>query len=137
MPKCAARLLNMTKILSENEVKKITGVSKKQYKNVHWHTATIVVKQFISLSEYVDIVRKIISDCKTDDNNIATELIDFSIRVNIISSYSFVDLPKDIDELYYIVYASDLFDTVCSVANKEQVKTLISTVMSMVGIGVN
>jgi len=130
---CSTLVERMVRTLSTNELRRITGVSQKQNKSVHWHTATIIVKQLLSIREFIDVVRKIIADCKTQDGEVELELLDFATRVNIIAYYAFIDLPKDIDELYYVVYASDLYDVVCSVANKEQVNSIKNAISMIIG----
>lgn len=130
MPKYSTPIDEMgtTKTLSTNELKRITGVSQKQYKQVPWHTTTVVIKRLLTINEYMDTIQGIIKDCRTPDDGIAIELLDFATRINIISAYAFVELPKNIDELYYIVYASDLYDLVCSVANTSQIDSIKKSV---------
>lgn len=125
--------MGATQVLSLSNVRRIVGVSGKQYKKIVWHTSEIIVKPMLSISEYVQTVRKILNACRGPEDSIALELIDFAIRSNIISAYSFVQMPEDIDELYYIVYVSDLYDKICSVANKDQIESIKKSVMLYVG----
>lgn len=120
--------------VTANTLKRIAGVSGKQYKKVQWHTTEVIIKPLLSIGEYADVIRHIIKDCSSPDGSCAIELVDFSIRVNIISSYAFVDLPKEINDMYYIVYASDLFDLVCANVNKGQLESIIKLIYGMVGV---
>lgn len=124
--------MGTVKTLSVNELKRITGISQKQYKTVPWHTTTIVIKQMLSLLEYLTAVDSILESCKSPEGEIAIELLDFAIRVGVISAYAFVELPEDIGELYYLMYASDLYDLVCSVANSSQVESIKKTVDNII-----
>ena len=114
---------------------RVTGVSQKQFKTIHWHTATIVVKQILPIDEYIETIHKIITDCRTKEDNVAVELLDFSIRANIVSSYAFIELPDDIEELYYVLYASDLYNVICSNINRCQVDSIINTVRTILNFG--
>ena len=58
-------------VLSANVLKQITGISGKQYKKVAWHTAELVVRQFLDVQEYMNLIHQIISDCKKPDGSIA------------------------------------------------------------------
>lgn len=126
----------MEKILSLNELKRNVGSPSEIVKSTRWHTSTIFIKYMLPLKEYIDIVHKIITYCTNSDGNIAIELLDFSTRINIISSYVFVELPEDIDELFNIAYNSGLYEIACSVANEAQIKSIIDTVMMVVSPGV-
>lgn len=117
-------------VLSANVLKQITGISAKQYKKVAWHTAELVVRQFLDVHEYMNLIHQILSDCKKPDGSIAFELIDFSCRVNIVATYAMVELPEKIDDMFYIMYGSDLYDTVIKVANGRQISSIYDTVRS-------
>ena len=125
---CTPNEMGTVKTLSVNELKRVTGISQKQYKQVAWHTTTVTIKQILSIQEYMETVQNIFRDCKTPDDGVAIELLDFAIRVNIISAYAFVNFPDNIDELYYFVYASDLYDLICANANKAQIESIKRTV---------
>ena len=120
----------MTKPLSENDLRRIVGISGKQTKKIQWHTTQIYVKQFLSIQEYLDTINNIVRDCVDKDGNIIVELLDFSTRVNIISSYAYVELPENYEDVYYIVYASDLYDVVCSNVCKSQIEAIKQNIFS-------
>lgn len=115
--------------LSANTLMQITGVTGKQYKKVRWHDRDLIVRQFLPVEEYVELVQHILQDSTSPEHEIVPELIDFAIRKNIVSAYAFVELPEDINNVFYMLYASDIFHTVCSVANEEQVESVIRSVM--------
>lgn len=121
------------KSLSKNDVLRITGVSGKQYKTVRWHDAQIVIKPILDMRSFIDTVRLILAECTAPDGSISKELIDFSTRVHIIAAYSFVEMPDDLDQVYYIVYQSDLYDMILKTANSAQINAIIRTVQSFIG----
>ena len=125
--------VGQTKVLSKNEVLRVTGVSGKQYKTIQWHTVQIVVRPLLNMEEYIKTVRAIVVDCMSKDGEIAIELLDFSTRLHIIAAYAFVELPDDMEQLYYVVYQSDLYDTVLKVANRAQIDAIIKTVTCEAG----
>ena len=126
----------MKKILSLNELKRNVGSPTEIVKSTRWHTSTIFVKYMLPLKEYIDTICRIVSYCIAKDGNTALELLDFSIRLNIISSYIFIELPDDIDELYNIAYASDLYELVLSTANGAQIQSIINTVETLMSVEV-
>ena len=120
----------MAKKLSSNDLKLIAGMSGGQLKTIQWHARNLTLRQFLTLHEYISIVNDIVNDCKKPDGSIAVELIDFAFRMNVISSYAYVEMPEDIDSIYYIVYASDLFDTIYRYANSAQIDSIKHAVYS-------
>ena len=67
--------------------------------------------------------------------DVAVELLDFSERLHIITAYAYVDMPEDFKQLYYIVYNSDLYDTVIKYVNVNQVQAIHDAVR-MISTGV-
>lgn len=122
--------MGATKTLSASNVLRIAGASGKQYKEVPWHTARIVVRQFLPFQEYMAAIHNIAKYCSVNDEP-AVELADFACRVGIITSYAFIELPEDFDTLYRIVYCSDLYDTVCSAANADQIRAIRKSVSAL------
>lgn len=120
--------MGKVKKLSELDVLRITGVSGKQYKKVIWHGEELIIKQFLTVHEYVDTIHSILDCCSAPDDRLAVEMIDFAIRINIISSYVFADMPKDLEKMFYIGYASGLYELVYENANKSQIDSVRESV---------
>lgn len=125
--------MGQTPKVTASTLKRIAGVSGKQYKKVTWHSTTLTIKQTLTIKEYIDTVHSIIQSCMTPEETCAVELLDFAIRLNIISSYAFVELPESLEDMFYIVYSSDLYETVCKNVNNSQVASIKDTVIRMIG----
>lgn len=120
--------------LSVNDLRRVAGVSDKQYKKIDWHGSQLIMKRLLTVQEYVELIHHILDDCRSKEKDVfAIELLEFSIRLNTISAYAFVELPTEIDEIYYIVYSTDLYDVVCKNANRAQVESIRKSVMLYVG----
>lgn len=119
--------------VTASALKRIAGVSGKQYKKVPWHSTTLTIKQNLSVKEYVDTIHSIIQSCMTPDETCAVELLDFAIKSNVISSYAFVELPESLEDMFYIVYASDLYETIYKNVNNAQINSIEETVIRMIG----
>lgn len=128
--------MSKDKILSANDVKRVVGVTQKQIKKVMWHTANIYVKPFLVMEEYISTVDRILEMCcSPDDEGYIVALLDFAIRLNIVDSYSYVELPEDPKELFYVLYASDLYETVYKNACQSQIDSIKDAVWLCVGGG--
>lgn len=125
--------MGQTKTLSKKELLRITGVAGKQYKSISWHSSQLIIKPLLTLPEYVDTVHRIICDCTGSDGTIAKELLDYSIRLHVIAAYSFVEVPEDLEQAYYIAYQSDLYDTVVKNVNAAQIDAIKKSVQMCIG----
>ena len=76
------------------------------------------------MEEYIDTVMSIINSCQRDDGSVSTELLDFSFRVNIVNAYAYVSLPEELEDLYYLMYSSDLYDFICENVNNAQLNAI-------------
>lgn len=119
--------------LSKAALMRTVGVTAKQNKKVVWRTNSIIMRQILTAKEFISTVQNILHDCSSEDGSIAPELIDFAIRVNVISAYAYVELPSDFDELYYAVYASDLYEIVCKNTNSAQIDAIRQAVKIYIG----
>lgn len=119
--------------VTASALKRIAGVSGKQYKKVPWHSTTITIRQTLTLKEYIDTIHSIIQSCMTPEETCAIELLDFAIRLNIISSYAFVELPESLEDIFYIVYSTDLYEVVSKSVSNSQVESIKHTVNKMIG----
>lgn len=125
--------MGQPKTLSANELSRVVGVWGKQYQTVQWHSAQLVVKHSLSINDYIGLVRGIVRDCRPNGGEAAYELFDFSVRLNTVLYYAFVELPEDIERTFYILYNSDLFDVVCKYANTKQIDAAKSSAREILG----
>ena len=117
--------MGQPKTLSANELRRVAGVWGKQYQTVQWHSTQLVVRHSLGINEYISLIRSIVADCSPKDGEVAYELFDFSVRLNVVLAYAFVELPEDIESAFYILYNSDLYDTVRKYANTAQIDAAI------------
>lgn len=97
---------------------------------IKWRSHNIKIKHTLSINEYLNVMQRIAQDCKVSgtENVVRIELIDFAIKTSIISAFSNVKLPENINDLYYIVYGTDLYDVICKNISKIQLESIISSV---------
>lgn len=129
------QVAQQVKPISSKDIARISRINAEpEVKYINWHTAHIAVRTSLSMSEYVNVVHSIIHDCcQNDDADISIELIEFSMRANIIAAYAYIELPKDIDDIYRIMFCTDIFKTICSAINQDQLNDIRNSVMRLVG----
>lgn len=113
--------------LSSSELMHIAGDHDKHIRILRWHNTNISIRKIITLDEFVETVMNIVDTCIRDNGDVSIELFDFSMRVNIVGAYAYVSLPEDLEDLYYLMYSSDLFDFICENANNAQIAAIKSS----------
>lgn len=122
-------LRGLTSQMMRNAAKSIEN----RVKRVKWMNYEFSVRYSIGFSEYVKLIQKVVADCQNDNGEIAIELIDFSLRSNIIATYANIELPDNLDEVFRIVYASGLYELVEGAVNLSQIKSIETTVRMIIG----
>lgn len=120
--------------LSEESLLKTCALPNQRTKDITWRKQLITVKERLPLQEYLNIVNHILRDCKSEDGQLAFEIVDFALRLNVIGAYTFIDLPKDINKLYDIIYFTDLYDAIAQEISQIQLNNIIETIFNYTGI---
>jgi hypothetical protein len=110
--------------MAEEDVLRLADEGDIKFKRVNWHNTKLIVRTCLSSEEYEDTVRNILDYCRTGDGGMAVEMIDFAERANIIAAYALLEMPQDYEKLFRVVYASDLYETVCGAVSKAQVDAI-------------
>lgn len=113
-------------------VKNISSVIKdmtKEISSIRWRGKNINVRRLISYREEADLIRSIISCATSDDGEyIIPELLSLSTMSNIVSCYSSVELPDDIEELHNVMYGTNLYECVTNEISKTQLNTILDAI---------
>lgn len=120
--------------LSEQDLIDAAAISPRKTKDINWRGKTFTVKTILPLREFLALVRRIVNDVADKDGNIMYEAVCFALRVNIIGSYAFIDLPKDVQTLYDIVLRTDLFDEIVHNIHEGQLKELVNIIYLYTGV---
>lgn len=114
------------------DAKKLMKIGMRGYKDtidVNWHGVIIKVKYMLDMDEEHKLIQSIMNCCITDDGNFVPELLDMSIRANIVKAYSSSELPEDINDQHKLLYYSDLFDVIINNVNKNQIEHILKLVL--------
>ncbi len=125
--------MNATKKVPASTIHDAARMSAGKYKKVVWRTTSIDVAYCLGARRFLDVYRAIIKDSTSPDGECMLPLIDFSIRINVISAYTNVVMPDTVEDLFDVVYGSDLYDVVVKNANTSQINALINAVWRSVG----
>lgn len=119
----------MDKTVSSKDLIKFGMRGYKDTVDVNWHGKIIEVRTLLSQEEEIRTIHEIISLCVDDnDGSVAVELLEFYIRFKIICSYAKVSFPENLDDIYKLVYHSDLYKYIIDNVNNTQVNNIINSV---------
>lgn len=113
------------------DAKKLMKIGMRGYKDtidVNWHGVIIHIKYLLSRDDEYRLVRTIVNCCTTSDGVFVPDMFELAKRACIVSAYSSVILPEDIDEQHKLLYYSNLFDVVKENANTCQINNIISLI---------
>ena len=120
--------------LSEEDLMKAAAIPARKTKDITWRGQTITIKERLPLQEYLALIRRILKDSEASNGDMIYEVVDFAIRVNVIGTYAFIDLPKDAQKLYDIVLCTDLFECVVENIHGEQYRRLTDAIYLYTGV---
>lgn len=123
------------KRISGEEITGLLTVASKKPKKVIWHSVDLLVRYSITFNEYQSVIHNIISECTNGDGDCVLPLLDCATKAYIIGAYANVELPNDSENLYSIIYGTDLYDVVFRNANQNQIKSIIQSVLWCAGVG--
>ena len=96
------------------------------FKHVEWRGVEFIVRPMLSLAESTMFVNSVVdSCCHKETMTFVPEVFAFAIRVNTILRYTNINLPKDAETQYKIVFQTDLFDCVRENINIEQYDSIV------------
>lgn len=118
-------------IISSDELLNIVRDITNDFVTIRWRNKSINVRKLLSYKEETDLIKRILMCCSyidKDDASFIPELFDMSFRSNIISAYSTIELPDDLEKQHMILYGTDLYNCILSVVNKAQIAAIEYTV---------
>lgn len=108
--------------------------TQKEFVPVQWNGKSLYVRPILKLKDMTFLIQDVLKTCETKTPGVlAPELIDFSFRRHIVSMYSLIEMPDDLDDQYKILYETDLFDVVTKNINKDQYQGILRAINLYVG----
>lgn len=88
----------------------------------------INVKKLATLAEVIEIAEGVISICFNEEGEYMPYAKDFGIRQGVISTYTNVRLPENVDHRYSICYESGIYEAVIEQINRAQFDELLGAI---------
>lgn len=99
-----------------------------------WNGNRIIVKNLLSVEEFSDAIFSIVSKCIDDDSKkVFVEMFDIAFMATVITSYTNIKLPSDINDINYILYETNLYEVIEGLANKRQIESIMKCAKVLIG----
>ena len=95
------------------------------HRTIVWRGIALTIRTLLPIVEVTQFVNSVMDSCYDKTHDVfVPDIKDFAFRVNTVSRYACVELPKDINEQYSILYNTDLFDTILAHINQAQIRAI-------------
>lgn len=93
-----------------------------------WYDVEVKMKRSLPFTEVLAFVDDVVQSCFQRNGAYVPEVLDFAIKSNIISKYTNVSMPDNLEHRYAILYNSDLVDFVCQHINMQQLQEMVNSI---------
>lgn len=94
-------------------------------KRVYWKGLGIVVKTFLTFAETVRFTDNVMNACFNREKDMfLPEGLDYAFRINVLMSYTNLEIPSNIEDQYRMVFETEIYDLVCAAINPAQLDSL-------------
>ena len=93
-----------------------------------WYDVEVKMRRSIPFTEVLAFVDDVVQSCFQRNGAYVPEVLDFAIKSNIISKYTNVSMPDNLEHRYAILYNSDLVDFVCQHINMQQLQEMVNSI---------
>lgn len=93
-----------------------------------WYDVEVKMRRSLPFTEVLAFVDDVVQSCFQRNGAYVPEVLDFAIKSNIISKYTNVSMPDNLEHRYAILYNSDLVDFVCQHINMQQLQEMVNSI---------
>lgn len=93
-----------------------------------WYDVEVKMRRSLPFTDVLAFVDDVVQSCFQRNGVYVPEVLDFAIKSNIISKYTNVSMPDNLEHRYAILYNSDLVDFVCQHINMQQLQEMVNSI---------
>lgn len=110
-----------TKKISAKEFETIVDKIKITNVTIEWNGLEILIKRNLNFDEMMGFVESVTDLCFSEETNTyLPQIKDFAIKAFIISNYANIELPKNSDKKYELIYGTDIITRILDVIDPVQ-----------------
>lgn len=121
--------MEKTAKINSTELLNITRNTYKPHKTVSWNGIDITIKHTLPLHQVMSFVDAVSKLCFTEDTGAyLPEVKDFGIKACILEMYANIELSKSTEEVYELIYCSDIVSVVMANVNQVQLSEIANAI---------
>ena len=118
--------------ISINNFEKIVKDTYTPTEVIDWHGTSVTVKKTLSLEDIMSFCHIMADGCFSDDGKYIASVKDFLFKRAMISFYTNIAIPKNIEKAYELIYCSDIIESIIPAINAVQFNELKSAVENQI-----
>lgn len=122
--------------ITAKEIEQITNSLYNNKITISWHGKKIKVYSALSFNDYNSLIKSILDLCTLESKDVIPEVVPFVFRSEVVSFYSNVELPSDVESRFFILFQSDLYKTISANINPDQLKSIVEILKAYTNINV-
>lgn len=100
---------------------------------MEWNGVSLHIRKYLTLKDMVMFVRDVVSSSfDKETKEYLPEATDFAIKCSVLEYYAGIKTPKNIDDIYKIVYGTDLILYIMQRINRDQYNTILTSITKKV-----
>ena len=118
-----------TNKISTEELEQVLEDTYTPVSTTEWNGLELMVKRTITLAETMEFVKFVTDICFADETNeYIPEVRDYAIKLFVLEHYTNLELPKETENKYAIIYQTDIIPTVLNMLDGQQFNDIIRAI---------
>lgn len=93
-----------------------------------WRGIELEITHSLGLTDVLEFANDVTMSCFGETGNYIPEVMDFAIKSNILTRYSNLTMPANLEHRYDLIYQTDIVETVCRHINMEQLHEVVASI---------
>ena len=96
--------------------------------DVQWEGIDIHITPTISMKSMIEFVEDVVDSCFRESGDYVPQIMDYAIQENIVTRYSNLALPNDLEKKYELLIDTEIADFICQHINQSQFREILKSI---------
>ena len=118
-----------TKKITVSEFRKAVNDNFQNVVEYEWCGLPIAITKTISMKDALEFISEVVNACFSEDSlTYVPTAKDVAIRIMVIRKYTNISLPESYEDMYDLLYRSDIVSAVAEEINRSQFMTILQSI---------
>lgn len=121
----------MAKSEKKVSISAVDSIISERFVNItteQWYDVEVKMRKSLPFTEMLAFVDDVVQSCFQKNGAFVPEVLDFAVKSNVISKYTNVSMPDNLEHRYAILYNTDLVDFVFQHINMQQLQEMVTAI---------